>query len=259
MAEDTGIVIAVPEDIAFQILHEGYRCSNRRRVPASRNREAALRAYRRFQRSRPPVLLEVVSLPIGVHTTPHKDGIKLSTPHLPGRCLAQAARPHSIPSFTAGSHSFRPSGRTGSLRPSLTAPTINQRAAPRAGCSLNGRENVRTLFHATRESNAHSICAQGSFHAGHNGFLGPGIYFSQTPANARRYCQCRTGTGPIVVLQCSVNLGNLKTVDRGIHTRQELSADGYDSFKEDERDCYMLPDDFSHQIDMGSVYIEPGM
>mmetsp|Transcript_145626 Transcript_145626/g.271167 ORF Transcript_145626/g.271167 Transcript_145626/m.271167 type:complete len:437 (-) Transcript_145626:609-1919(-) len=41
------------------------------------------------------------------------------------------------------------------------------------------RENVRTLYHATRESNALSICRMKQFLPGRNGFLGAGIYFCE--------------------------------------------------------------------------------
>ena len=85
----TGIFIAVPEDIAPLILREGYQCSRRRRVPANRDRHAAIRAYHRGQHSQPAALFEVVRLPPGVAITQHKDGIKLETGHLPASCLVR--------------------------------------------------------------------------------------------------------------------------------------------------------------------------
>eukprot|EP00747_Dinoflagellata_sp_TGD_P221796 gnl/TRDRNA2_/TRDRNA2_93573_c0_seq1.p1 gnl/TRDRNA2_/TRDRNA2_93573_c0~~gnl/TRDRNA2_/TRDRNA2_93573_c0_seq1.p1 ORF type:complete len:257 (-),score=31.63 gnl/TRDRNA2_/TRDRNA2_93573_c0_seq1:54-824(-) len=131
MAQDGAIVIAVPDDIAQKILCEGYRCSRRRRVPASRNREAALRAYRRFQPSRPPVLLEVVSLPANVATVPHKDGIKITTSHLAGDCLARVPRPGSAPPHSGKMHV--PLARTPSVPPAaavLRPPSWSETHAP---------------------------------------------------------------------------------------------------------------------------------
>lgn len=144
MAQGGGIVIAVPEDIAAKVLFEGYRCSRRGRVPASRNRDAALRAYRRCQPSRPPVLLEVVSLPAGVDTSPHKDGIKLSTAHLPGNCLTRAPRPGSVPASSGVSagltSSFQPPVRTASLRP--PAPRPSPPSWTLAGMAPGSRANM---------------------------------------------------------------------------------------------------------------------
>jgi len=118
-------------------------------------------------------------------------------------------------------------------------PANNQK---QAGINrLAVRNNVKVLHHATRESNAKAICYQKSFRPGTRGFLGPGIYFSLQPSNARRWCQCRSGHGPIVVLRCEVNLGRMETVERGYYTATALLQDGYDSYKENGRDCYMLP------------------
>ncbi|CAE8651112.1 unnamed protein product [Polarella glacialis] len=115
------LVIAVPQDLSQQVLADGYHCSRRRRVPASRNQESALRAYRRCQPYRPAVLLEVLSLPAGVGSVPHKDGIKLSTSHLPAYCLARVSLDQAVaapPIFPAsGWHgSFQPPIRSASLR-----------------------------------------------------------------------------------------------------------------------------------------------
>merc|ERR1719245_1525099 len=107
MAHDTGIFIVVPEDVGETILREGYRCTRRRRVPASHNMEAAQSAYRRHQRSRPPMRLKVVRLPMGVQTVPHKDGIKLSTQHLPAHCLEKVVRGYSVPSISVPASSFQ--------------------------------------------------------------------------------------------------------------------------------------------------------
>mmetsp|Transcript_98247 Transcript_98247/g.174095 ORF Transcript_98247/g.174095 Transcript_98247/m.174095 type:complete len:277 (-) Transcript_98247:526-1356(-) len=118
------------------------------------------------------------------------------------------------------------------------------------------RENVRTLYHATRESNALSMCRMKQFLPGRNGFLGAGIYFCEDDKKARRYCQCRTGTGPEVVLRCQVSMGKIKTVFRGPHTAQELLRDGCESFKEYGRDCFMIPNNDNNQICMDSIVIE---
>lgn len=102
-AQHTGMYIAVPAESAPKILGEGglpgegYRCSRRRRVPAHRNRDEALRAYKRFQHSRPHSLLEIVTLPPGVTMTSWKGGLKLETPHLPAQYMARVQRAHSEP------------------------------------------------------------------------------------------------------------------------------------------------------------------
>ena len=85
------VFIAVPADIAPKILHEGYRCSRRRWVPANRDAFAAIRAYRRVKnhRTRPAALLKVVCLPSWVATMDHKDGVKLEIGHLPASCLVR--------------------------------------------------------------------------------------------------------------------------------------------------------------------------
>eukprot|EP00927_Polykrikos_kofoidii_P079405 TRINITY_DN7618_c0_g2_i1.p1 TRINITY_DN7618_c0_g2~~TRINITY_DN7618_c0_g2_i1.p1 ORF type:complete len:259 (-),score=14.62 TRINITY_DN7618_c0_g2_i1:201-977(-) len=254
MAQDTGLFIAVPEDIAPKILCEGYRVSRRGRVPTHPNRDGAIRAYRRFQRSRPPVLLQVACLPPAVKATPHKDGFKLETPHLPPYCLAQVNRAHSASSVSMmPSFQFQQPARTLSHRPSPPGPQVPGTTLADRKERLARRDNVQTLFHATSESNATNICRRKEFRHGTKGFLGPGIYFSRTPQNARRYCQCRQK--PTVVVQCEVNLGRSNQVGQGYYTGQQLLAGGYDSYEEVGRDCYMLPDNASCQIDMDTLHI----
>merc|ERR1712176_1354756 len=93
-----------------------------------------------------------------------------------------------------------------SLERSRLAEAERQRAA------MECNANMKTLFHATRTQSADAICSQQRFIPGRRGFLGPGIYFSSDPGNARRYSQCH---GAEVVIQCDVNLGKMGTVDRG--------------------------------------------
>lgn len=263
MDQDTGIYIAVPEDIAHKILREGYLCTRRRRVPAHRNREGAVRAYRRCQRSRPPVLLQA-TLPPGVMTTPHKDGIKLETAQLAPRYLAADGRAHtaspysnasSLSSFThATPYPFQSPVRPASARPSAPGPPLpGTTNADRVSRLQQCRPT--TLYHCTAETSARSILNQRHFRAGTHGFVGPGIYFSRTPEKARRYCQCRA-PGPRVVLQCQVKLGNIKHVMKGYHgTGHALLAEGCDSYAEINRDSLMLTDNRDGQIDMDSVHI----
>jgi len=140
----------------------------------------------------------------------------------------------------------------------LPAPTTHVPHAltlPIVAAGSTHQSNVQTLCHATRESNALSICSGTIFYPGVSGFLGPGIYFSKQPESARRYCQCRTGHGPIVVLICQVNLGKLKKVSRGIHTTRELMEEGFDSFCEVGRDCCMIPNNHRGQIAMDTIRI----
>jgi len=258
MDQGTGIFIAVPEDIAAKVLFEGYQCSRRRRVPAHHNREGALRGYHRSQRqlSRPPLLLQVVSLPSGVAASPYKDGVKLETRHLPAQHLKPVNRSHSASAFSPmPCYQYQPPLRSCSFRPSAPGPQLPGTRASDRQLRLQRQDNVRTLYHCTSESNAINICRQKAFRAGTNGFLGPGIYFSQTPSNARRYCQCRTGTGPRVILECRVNLGNAKRVPKGHYTGQQLLADGCDSYEEVGRDCFMLPDNQNGQINMDEVFL----
>jgi len=49
----------------------------------------------------------------------------------------------------------------------------------------------------------------------------------------------------------------IKTVGRGNYSAQQLLADGCDSYKEDGRDCYMLPNNDDAQISMDTICIEP--
>jgi len=251
MTQDTGIFIMVPEDIADKVLREGYCCSQRKKVPASNNIEAATRAYRRHQRSRPPVLLRVDYLPQGVTTRPsrhkdgtQKDGIKLQTDRLPPHCLSKVVRGHSVPSSFA-SASFQPPSRATSTRAREPVDRVTLEAQD-GRYRVVGRQDIRQLYHATSNHHAQSILAQNTFHPGTRGFLGPGIYFSETPSNARRYCQCRTR--PHVVLSCRVNVGNMKVVPQRRCTAEELLIDGCDCFKEDRRDCIMLPNMDKKQV-----------
>mmetsp|Transcript_43416 Transcript_43416/g.135060 ORF Transcript_43416/g.135060 Transcript_43416/m.135060 type:complete len:243 (-) Transcript_43416:100-828(-) len=87
MAHIDGAVIVVPGELKERILREGYRCSRRRRVPCSRDRGAALRAFQRFQPGKVHAFLEIVSLPAGVTAEDFKDGIKINTSHLPASCI----------------------------------------------------------------------------------------------------------------------------------------------------------------------------
>ena len=83
----TGIFIAVPENIAPQILREGYLCTRRRRVPANRDPHAAIAAYYRQQHLHVPALFELVCLPLGATITGHKDCLKLETAFIPADYL----------------------------------------------------------------------------------------------------------------------------------------------------------------------------
>jgi len=257
MDQDTGIYIAVPQDIGPKILREGYMCTRRRRVPAHRNREGAVRAYRRCQRSRPPMLLQA-TVPPGVTTTPHKDGIKLETKHLAPRYLSTDVRAHTTPPYSSPSYAspypYQPPVRPASVRPSAPGPSSpGSTHADRARRLQQCRPT--TLYHCTALTNAQNIISQKQFHAGNHGFIGPGIYFSRTPEKARRYCQCRA-PGPRVVLKCEVKLGTPKTAFKGHYgTGQELLNEGCDSYEEGNRDSLMLPDNRDGQIDMESVHM----
>jgi hypothetical protein len=121
---------------------------------------------------------------------------------------------------------------------------------------LGCKRHVRVLYHATRESNARAICSQRRFLPGSFGLLGPGIYFSASPSNAKRWAQCRSGSGPVVILRCEVNLGSLKTVNRGHYSHLEWLKDGSDSYREEADDVYMIPNNDKSQIDMDSIRIE---
>ena len=117
-----------------------------------------------------------------------------------------------------------------------------------------GEENILKLYHATSITNAHSILRQKTFYPGTKGFLGPGIYFSESPYFARRYCQCPTR--PHVVIRCSVDVGKVKNVGKVTHcTVQDLLVDGCDSFKDLGRDCIMLPNMDKAQIDIDNMHI----
>jgi len=257
MDQDTGIYIAVPEDVAARILREGYLCTRRGRVPAHRNREGAVRAYRRCQRSRPPVLLQA-KVPPGVTTTPHKDGIKLETKQLAPRYLSSDVRAHTTSPYTSSSYDppyqYQPPVRPASVR--LSAPGPSYPGSTHAARERRLQQCRPTmLYHCTAMTNATSIIKQKQFRAGNHGFVGPGIYFSRTPEYARRYCQCRT-PGPRVVLQCEVKLGNIKRALKGHNgTGQDLKDEGCDSYEEINRDSLMLPDNHDGQIDMDSVHI----
>eukprot|EP00928_Gymnodinium_smaydae_P089000 TRINITY_DN73015_c0_g1_i1.p1 TRINITY_DN73015_c0_g1~~TRINITY_DN73015_c0_g1_i1.p1 ORF type:complete len:242 (+),score=31.45 TRINITY_DN73015_c0_g1_i1:50-775(+) len=81
-------IIAVPLELKDKILSEGYRCTKRNRVPCSRLREGALRAYRRFNQGKPHAFLEIIALPPGVTADIFKDGIKINASYLPPSCFA---------------------------------------------------------------------------------------------------------------------------------------------------------------------------
>lgn len=252
MESQTGIFIAVPEELVNRILQEGYRCTNRNRVPAHRNRDEAIRAYRRHHYQQ-PTLLTVSRMPLGVRESPHRGGVKLETRHLPASCLARVERSHS---FSMGAPT--PSLASGLPRAmTFGYPSVNQ-SIPRM--SLNDRQqrlqrnpNLQTLHHATGASRSQQILRSREFRAGTRGFLGPGIYFSRQPQNALRWCQCREH--PRVVIVCRVRLGRVMQVDRGHHTGMALRAANYDSYEEIGRDCFMLPDNADGQIDMDSLYV----
>jgi len=250
----TGIYIAVPEDIAVKILHEGYRCTRRGRVPAHRKREGAVRAFRRNHRSRPPVLLQA-RVPPGVSTTPHKDGIKLETKQLAPMYLSTDVRAHTTSPDSSSTLPvpYQPTTRAASVFPSPPGPSVSGASnADRARRLQQCRPT--TLYRCTAVTNANSILRQKQFRAGNRGFIGPGIYVSRAPYYAKRYCQCRTPC-PRVVLQCEVKLGNIKKAFKGHQgTGWELLAEGCDLYEEMDRDSLMLPDNRDGQIDMESVH-----
>lgn len=235
-------------------------CTRRGRVPAHRNREGAVRAYRRCQRSRPPVLLQA-KVPPGITTTPHKDGIKLETKQLAPRYLSADIRAHTTSPYVSSSctppYLYQPPVRPVSARP--VAPGLSSPGTTHADRARRLQQcRPTTLYHCTAMSNAQSIIRQKEFRPGNHGFIGPGIYFSRTPEYARRYCQCRA-PGPRVVLQCQVKLGSIKYATKGHYgTGRELLAEGCDSYEENNRDSLMLPDNRDGQIDMGSVHIHYG-
>lgn len=88
MADVRDAVIVVPEELTGTILREGYRCTRRGRVPCSRSRSSALRAFRQWHPGRPHAFLKVVQLPPGITADAHKDGIKINTSHLPASCVS---------------------------------------------------------------------------------------------------------------------------------------------------------------------------
>jgi len=155
-------------------------------------------------------------------------------------------RGHSVPSWNlAASPSYQPPYRATSMR--VCDPVDRVALASDTGrYRVVGRSNIRVLYHATSLAHAESILAQNTFRPGLKGFLGPGIYFSEDPMMARRYCQCRTR--PHVVLSCRVNMGSVKNVRQSTCTADELLNDGCDSFKEIGRDCIMLPNMDKQQI-----------
>lgn len=118
---------------------------------------------------------------------------------------------------------------------------------------LRQTPNWHTLHHATRETNAISILREEVFRPGSRpGFLGPGVYFCKSPHNAMKWCQPRTGCGPIVVLQCRAALGRILRVPRHHPgSASELLKTGHDSYEEIGRDSYMLPD--GAQVDALSI------
>jgi hypothetical protein len=83
---------------------------------------------------------------------------------------------------------------------------------------------IRTLYHATNSSAAHSILSHG-FRCGSSGCVGPGIYFADTPSAARH--KSRNGTD--VVLQADVHLGCAYTIRNGVSRGDERSVDRSES------------------------------
>lgn len=122
MVQIDGAVIIVPEELKAKILREGYRCKRRNRVPCSRNRDAALHAFRRLYPDKQHAILQVIALPSGVSADEHKDGIKINTPHLPPYCISPdwytGPASHAMGSFGSVMAGFPP--------PAFFAPPTRQ-------------------------------------------------------------------------------------------------------------------------------------
>jgi hypothetical protein len=89
--------------------------------------------------------------------------------------------------------------------------------------------NLLTLYHSTSAEAAGGIIARGFRSTATSGMFGVGIYFARSPEETVGKAQY--GANDPVILECSVNMGRMKTVrlaDRSI-TLQKLRAEGYDS------------------------------
>mmetsp|Transcript_66334 Transcript_66334/g.154101 ORF Transcript_66334/g.154101 Transcript_66334/m.154101 type:complete len:211 (-) Transcript_66334:13-645(-) len=102
MVQIDGAVIVVPEELKDTILREGYRYTLRHRVPCSRDRAAAVRAFQRNHPHKAHSVIKVTSLPPGVDTEEYKDGFKINIPHLPAAHL----RSGSVAGFAPQSRSL---------------------------------------------------------------------------------------------------------------------------------------------------------
>ena len=107
--------------------------------------------------------------------------------------------------------------------------------------------NERTLFHATSMKNARAII-EDQFYPGTSGWLGPGVYFSVNPVEARRQCQYK-GQERVVVLECRVKLGRTRVLQKRYDGLDDdiMLDNRFDSASLEGRDIVMI-----HQDDDGT-------
>jgi hypothetical protein len=89
---------------------------------------------------------------------------------------------------------------------------------------------MTTLYHASSEANANSIMASGRMIASNGGWLGPAVYFADSPGSANQ--QAVDGYGPHeAIIVARVNLGRVWYVassDSSLNLSR-VNAAGYDT------------------------------
>jgi hypothetical protein len=100
---------------------------------------------------------------------------------------------------------------------------VQKKAIP-YGLSRSGHwGNYKNVYHCTNREAARSIFASGKFRPGDSGMWGPGIYFAETEADARRKAQHATD-GRCVIIGAKVWLGFVLEVPeaRGYLRQQDV-------------------------------------
>mmetsp|Transcript_71986 Transcript_71986/g.194710 ORF Transcript_71986/g.194710 Transcript_71986/m.194710 type:complete len:242 (+) Transcript_71986:91-816(+) len=145
MADVRDAVIVVPEELTSTILREGYRCSRRGRVPCSRSRSSALRAFQQWHPGRRHAFLRVVQLPPGITADVHEDGLKINTAHLPAACVTVDS-----PGSGRASGTLLQPGRAGAapqVHPGISASTAFDPAPRHPGGHRPAKIALRDIYY----------------------------------------------------------------------------------------------------------------
>ena len=129
--------------------------------------------------------------------------------------------------YAPGLAGYSPFGLAGPGIPAVGLHPALLPTSPRLSPRLGDRSRTMTLYHETDQQSALSILSSQKMLRGNSGLAGGGIYFAESPLEARQKANSHG-----VLLSAQVRVGRCKEVHRQTDANfQDLRAEGYDSVK----------------------------